>query len=253
MTASRSASAEITPRSWVIISTARPRSRRSRSSSRRMPACTVTSSAVVGSSAMSSFGSHGQRRGDRDALPHAAGELVRVAAPAPGAGRGCGPRPAAPRPGARRLLAQPVVVAQVLGELALDGEHRVQRRHRVLGTMATSLPRTSRSSRSGSAEQLPPGEADRAGVRAPCGSKPRVPARSSSCRCRTRRRGRALARAHAAGRRRRRRAACRRDRRGSSIRRSSISSSEVRRTPVIRGGRARCAGRGRHAGCRRGS
>ena len=37
--------------------TAIPRSRHNRSSSRRMPACTVTSSAVVGSSATSSRGS----------------------------------------------------------------------------------------------------------------------------------------------------------------------------------------------------
>ncbi len=41
-------------------------------------ACTVTSSAVVGSSAMMSFGSQAMRHGDHHALPLTAGELVRV-------------------------------------------------------------------------------------------------------------------------------------------------------------------------------
>jgi hypothetical protein len=47
-------------------------------SSSRIWAWIVTSSAVVGSSAISSFGLHGQRHGDHDALPHAARELVRI-------------------------------------------------------------------------------------------------------------------------------------------------------------------------------
>jgi hypothetical protein len=47
---------DMTPRSCVIRITERSFSRRSRSRSRRMPACTVTSRAVVGSSAMRSFG-----------------------------------------------------------------------------------------------------------------------------------------------------------------------------------------------------
>ena len=38
----------------------------------------VTSSAVVGSSAISSFGLQAQRHGDHHALAHAAGELVRI-------------------------------------------------------------------------------------------------------------------------------------------------------------------------------
>ena len=46
-----------TPRSWVMIMTDTPRSRRSRSRRRRIPACTVTSRAVVGSSATSRRGS----------------------------------------------------------------------------------------------------------------------------------------------------------------------------------------------------
>ena len=48
---------DITARSCVIRITDNSCSRRSASRSRRMPACTVTSSAVVGSSAISSFGS----------------------------------------------------------------------------------------------------------------------------------------------------------------------------------------------------
>ena len=54
----RSATLDITPRSWVMIITEKPRSRRSWSSKARIPACTVTSRAVVGSSAISSRGSH---------------------------------------------------------------------------------------------------------------------------------------------------------------------------------------------------
>ena len=46
----------------------------------------VTSRAVVGSSAISSFGSQAERDGDHHALPHAAGELVRIGAEALGGG-----------------------------------------------------------------------------------------------------------------------------------------------------------------------
>ena len=58
------------------------RSRRSRISL-RISACTVTSSAVVGSSAISSFGSQRQRLGDHRPLALAARELVRVGVDAP--------------------------------------------------------------------------------------------------------------------------------------------------------------------------
>ena len=49
----------------------------------RICACTVTSSAVVGSSAISSAGVVDQAHRDHRALPHAAGELVRVVVHAP--------------------------------------------------------------------------------------------------------------------------------------------------------------------------
>ena len=57
MTMTRSATSAITPRSWVIMITAIPSFWRSSSISRRICAWVVTSSAVVGSSAISSFGS----------------------------------------------------------------------------------------------------------------------------------------------------------------------------------------------------
>jgi hypothetical protein len=48
----------MTPKSWVMSSSAMPSSRRSRRIRRRICACTVTSSAVVGSSAISRSGWH---------------------------------------------------------------------------------------------------------------------------------------------------------------------------------------------------
>lgn len=56
MTMSRWARSAATPRSWVTSSTAVPVSRRSVSIRSRMRRCTVTSSALVGSSAMMSAG-----------------------------------------------------------------------------------------------------------------------------------------------------------------------------------------------------
>lgn len=57
MTAAESHSCETTGRSWVTSSSPRPSSSESRSSRVRICACTMVSSAVVGSSAMSSLGS----------------------------------------------------------------------------------------------------------------------------------------------------------------------------------------------------
>ena len=58
ITASRSTNPATTPRSWVMSRTAIPSSSLSRRSSSRIWAWIVTSSAVVGSSAISSAGSH---------------------------------------------------------------------------------------------------------------------------------------------------------------------------------------------------
>src|SRR5271170_5066646 len=56
MTITRSATWETTARSWEMNSIARPKRRRRSASSSRICACTVTSSAVVGSSAISRRG-----------------------------------------------------------------------------------------------------------------------------------------------------------------------------------------------------
>ena len=58
MTAIREQCAASVDRSWVMNSVASPNASCSSSSSRRICAWTITSSAVVGSSATSSFGSH---------------------------------------------------------------------------------------------------------------------------------------------------------------------------------------------------
>ena len=58
ITANRSQVEVSTDRSWVMNSSAKPLSRCSSASSSSTWACTITSSAVVGSSAISSFGSH---------------------------------------------------------------------------------------------------------------------------------------------------------------------------------------------------
>ena len=133
ITNSRRAVADITPRSCVMTMTAMPRSRHSRSSSRRMPACTVTSRAVVGSSATSSRGS----------AASATAIAMRWRMPpenCPGYERsacsGSGMRTVSSSPAARdeRLfLAHLEVVPHVLGQLGADRQDRVQRGGRILG------------------------------------------------------------------------------------------------------------------------
>ena len=122
-----------TPRSCVIMISAVSRSATSACSSSRICAWIVTSSAVVGSSAISSFGSHGERHRDHRALPHAAGELVRIVLA--GAASRSGSRPGrAARP--RAVSACALSIAEVrlerLADLPADRQHRVQRGHRVL-------------------------------------------------------------------------------------------------------------------------
>ena len=101
ITATRSARPATMPRSWVISSTAIPRAARRRSSTSRIWAWTVTSSAVVGSSAMSRSGSDGEGDGDHHALAHAAAQLVRILVEAGDRDRGCRPPAAAPARAAR--------------------------------------------------------------------------------------------------------------------------------------------------------
>ena len=129
----RSARSATTPMSWVISRIAASmRSRRSRISS-RISACTVTSSAVVGSSAISELRVAGERLRDHRALPLAAGELVRVGVDTPFRVRDLDQLEqldgALWRALARRHR---VVDAQRLDDLETDRVHRVQRRHRLL-------------------------------------------------------------------------------------------------------------------------
>ena len=108
------------------------RSRRSRSTS-RMPACTVTSSAVVGSSATSTRRVARHRHRDHHPLPHAAGELVRIVLEPLSRRTGCRPGSSSSTARAERLRAGHALVhLQHLGDLPADGEHGVQRRHRLL-------------------------------------------------------------------------------------------------------------------------
>ena len=76
ITTTSSAISAITPRSWVMSMIAIPSSRWSWRSSSRICACVVTSSAVVGSSAISSVGIAGQRHRDHRPLAQAAAQLV---------------------------------------------------------------------------------------------------------------------------------------------------------------------------------
>ena len=131
MTATRSTSRATTPRSCVTQTTAMPVSRCRLSTSSRICCWIVTSSAVVGSSAIEHARRRRQRHRDHDALEHAARELVRervrdplgigepdVAEHAPGCAPACVPvRP---------------VRAQRLDDLGADAQQRVQRAHRVL-------------------------------------------------------------------------------------------------------------------------
>ena len=77
ITATRSAKPAMTPRSWVIRMIAAPVTFRAVCSTSRICAWIVTSSAVVGSSAMIERRIVRDRHRDHHALPHAAGELVR--------------------------------------------------------------------------------------------------------------------------------------------------------------------------------
>ena len=78
MTATSSAMRATTPRSCVISTIAMPTLRCSSFSRSRICAWIVTSSAVVGSSAISTCGLAGDRHGDHRALQHAARERERI-------------------------------------------------------------------------------------------------------------------------------------------------------------------------------
>ena len=125
-----------TPRSW-LTSSSRHRAtvrRQGRQAGRGCCACTVTSSAVVGSSAISSVGIAGQRRGDHHALALAAGELVRIGVRSHARRRECRPAPATTVAvsAAPPVTGHPPMLPQRLGDLIDDAHERIERRHRLL-------------------------------------------------------------------------------------------------------------------------
>jgi hypothetical protein len=78
MTSTRSQKPETIPMSWVMKITAVPSSRCIFRISSGICACTVTSSAVVGSSAISSAGFVISAACNHDALAHASGKFMRI-------------------------------------------------------------------------------------------------------------------------------------------------------------------------------
>jgi hypothetical protein len=92
----------------------------------------VTSSAVVGSSQISSLRLAGQRHGDHGALALAAGELVRVGVDALLGLGDAGARQQFDGARPRGVGAQALVQGQHLADLVAHREQRVQRRHRLL-------------------------------------------------------------------------------------------------------------------------
>ena len=139
ITATRWATSATTPRSWVIRITAAPVSARRRASTASTCACTVTSSAVVGSSAMISCGRPDIAMAITAALAHAAGELVRIL---PRASGGIGDVDLAQqldRPAPASLAGEAAMRDLAFGDLPADRQHRVQRGGRVLEDEADIL------------------------------------------------------------------------------------------------------------------
>ena len=96
-TPTRSHILAITPRLWLMNSSEVPNSWRSALTRSSTSASTVASSAVVGSSRISSDGSDGQRHRDHGALEHAARQLVRIAVHHARPDLRCAPCAASPR------------------------------------------------------------------------------------------------------------------------------------------------------------
>ena len=128
----RSQNPATTPRSWVISITAVSRPSVSSCIRSRIWAWVVTSSAVVGSSAISRSGLHDRRHGDHHPLAHAARQLVRIVGH-PLLRVGDVDVVQALHGDVEGLaLAHPLVEHDRLHQLVADGEHRVERGHRVL-------------------------------------------------------------------------------------------------------------------------
>ena len=132
MTATRSATCETTARSCEMKSMARPNFVRSSASRSRICAWMVTSSAVVGSSAMSKLRAIDDGHGDHDALAHAAGKLMRIVAGAAG-GVGNGDVVHGVDGAVRSLLSWKCIVGEDgFGDLVADAHDRVERGHGLL-------------------------------------------------------------------------------------------------------------------------
>ena len=133
-TMTRSAVSATTPILWVIMISPMPCSACSRIRRSRICFWIVTSSAVVGSSAISSFGLQAMRHGDHHALALAARHLVRKGAKRRSAGSGmptCVEQ--LDRARARRCpRSMPMMDLQHLLDLEADGEARIEARHRLL-------------------------------------------------------------------------------------------------------------------------
>ena len=158
------------PRSWLIMISAMPsRCWRSRRSS-MIWAWVVTSSAVVASSAISSFGVARDRDRDHHALAHAAGELVGVLLEALRARRAGGrariSSSARSRAAARRGVA---VGPDRLDDLRADAHRRVERARRVLEDHRDRRTRGARASPARTGRPAPAVEADRATSRVAVG------------------------------------------------------------------------------------
>ena len=111
-------------------STAKPSSVCSSRICCRISRCTTTSSAVVGSSMITSSGPERERHRDHHALPHAAGELVRVRAEPPAVDADELEQVARARE--RLVLRHALVRAHHVDELVAHAHDRVERVHRAL-------------------------------------------------------------------------------------------------------------------------
>ena len=191
------------PRSWVMNRSDMPSRFWMSFNSAMICACTVTSSAVVGSSAIEQIGLVGERHGDHHALALAAGELMRIALePALRIGNAdLGQHLDGAR--ARRGAGQAAMQQQNLADLLLDRVQRIERGHRLLehdgDVVAAHLPHLAFAERRDPAlehrsrptDGAPPDRAGASGSTAPspiCRSRIRRPApRSRPWRYRTRR------------------------------------------------------------------
>ena len=138
-------------------------------------ACTVTSRAVVGSSAISSAGPAGQRHGDPDPLALAAGELVRVGAhDALRVGKA---DPLAQllggdaRPSAGRGLGADATARRSAGRCASPGSSAVRGSWK---TMAMRSPRSSAYRRSGQPSSSSPSKRTLPEMVAASGARPTI-------------------------------------------------------------------------------